>query len=309
MSQLKTLIVGASGQVGSQMLRALGGRALATSRTAREGWLKLDVAELAETAQAAELLDAHELDAIYCVGGMTWVDGCEKEPELAHRTNARGPGVLAAYARRRGLPYVFFSTDYVFDGAKEHPGPYAEDAPANPLSVYGRTKLEGEQRVLQAYPQALVLRTTWVYGADARRMNFLYSMMRNLNARQPMKVPQDQVSTPTYNRDLVRVALGLVEARAAGVFHVAGPELLGRLKFAQKVARGLGLDASLLEGVTTAELKQPAARPLDSGLSTSRLAAQHPQLRMRTPAEALQDCDAELRGFLAELTGRPEGKN
>ena len=309
MSQLKTLIVGASGQVGSQMLRALGGRALATSRTAREGWLKLDVAELAETAQAAELLDAHELDAIYCVGGMTWVDGCEKEPELAHRTNARGPGVLAAYARRRGLPYVFFSTDYVFDGAKEHPGPYAEDAPANPLSVYGRTKLEGEQRVLQAYPQALVLRTTWVYGADARRMNFLYSMMRNLNARQPMKVPQDQVSTPTYNRDLVRVALGLVEARAAGVFHVAGPELLGRLKFAQKVARGLGLDASLLEGVTTAELKQPAARPLDSGLSTSRLAAQYPQLRMRTPAEAMEDCDTELRGFLAEISGRPEAKS
>jgi len=302
MSQLKTLIVGASGQVGSQMLRALGGRALATSRTAREDWLKLDVAELAETAQAAELLDAHELDAIYCVGGMTWVDGCEKEPELAHRTNARGPGVLAAYARRRGLPYVFFSTDYVFDGAKEHPGPYAEDAPANPLSVYGRTKLEGEQRVLQAYPQALVLRTTWVYGADARRMNFLYSMMRNLNARQPMKVPQDQVSTPTYNRDLVRVALGLVEARAAGVFHVAGPELLGRLKFAQKVARGLGLDASLLEGVTTAELKQPAARPLDSGLSTSRLAKQYPQLRMRTPAEAMEDCGPELRGFLAELS-------
>ena len=302
MSQLKTLIVGASGQVGSQMLRALGGRALATSRTAREDWLKLDVAELAETAQAVELLDAHELDAIYCVGGMTWVDGCEKEPELAHRTNARGPGVLAAYARRRGLPYVFFSTDYVFDGAKEHPGPYAEDAPANPLSVYGRTKLEGEQRVLQAYPQALVLRTTWVYGADARRMNFLYSMMRNLNARQPMKVPQDQVSTPTYNRDLVRVALGLVEARAAGVFHVAGPELLGRLKFAQKVARGLGLDASLLEGVTTAELKQPAARPLNSGLSTSRLATQHPQLRLRTLAEAMEDCGPELRGFLAELS-------
>jgi len=155
---------------------------------------------------------------------------------------------------------------------------------------------------LQAYPQALVLRTTWVYGADARRMNFLYSMMRNLNARQPMKVPQDQVSTPTYNRDLVRVALGLVEARAAGVFHVAGPELLGRLKFAQKVARGLGLDASLLEGVTTAELKQPAARPLNSGLSTSRLATQHPQLRLRTLAEAMEDCGPELRGFLAELS-------
>jgi dTDP-4-dehydrorhamnose reductase len=309
MPQKKSLIVGASGQVGTQMLAALGERALATSRVVREGWLKLDVAELAEPTQAEELLDAYELDAIYCVGGMTWVDGCEADPELSHRTNTRGPGVLAAYARQRGLPYVFFSTDYVFDGAKEHPGPYAEDAPVHPLSIYGSTKLEGEQRVLAEHPEALVLRTTWVYGADPREKNFLYSMMRSLSARQPMKVPQDQVSTPTYNRDLVRVALGLVEARAAGVFHVAGPELLGRLEFAQQVARGLGLDASLLEGVTTAELKQPAARPLDSGLSTSRLATQHPQLRLRTLAEAMEDCNTELRGFLAELSGRPEGKN
>jgi dTDP-4-dehydrorhamnose reductase len=309
MPQKKSLIVGASGQVGTQMLAVLGERAMATSRIAREGWLKLDVAELAEAAQAAELLDACDLDSIYCVGGMTWVDGCEADLDLAHRTNARGPELLAAYARQRGVPYVFFSTDYVFDGAKEHPGPYAETAPTNPLSVYGRTKLEGEQRVLQAYPEALVLRTTWVYGADPRQKNFLYSMMRSLKARQPMKVPQDQVSTPTYNRDLVRAALGLVEARAAGVFHVAGPELLGRLEFAQQVTRALGLDASLLEGVTTAELKQPAARPLDSGLSTFRIAAQYPQLRMRTLAEALEDCDSELRGFLAELTNAFEAKS
>jgi dTDP-4-dehydrorhamnose reductase len=131
-------------------------------------------------------------------------------------------------------------------------------------------------------------------------MNYLYSMMRSLIARKPMQVPQDQVSTPTYNRDLVRAALGLVAARASGLFHVAGPELLGRLEFAQRVARELGLDASLLRGVTTAELKQPAARPLDSGLATDRLAAEHPQLRMRTLEEALEACGEELRAFLAQ---------
>ncbi len=298
MPQIKSLIVGASGQVGTQMLGALGERALPTSRVAREGWLVLDVAELAAAAQAAALLDEQELDAIYCVGGMTWVDGCEKDPELAQRTNARGPGVLAEYARQRGVPYVFFSTDYVFDGAKEHPGPYAEDAPPHPLSVYGATKLEGERRVLQAYPEALVLRTTWVYGADARQMNSLYSMMRSLAAGKAMQVPVDQVSTPTYNRDLVQAALALVEAKASGLFHVGGPELMGRLDFVQWVASALGLDPSLLEGVATAELKQPAARPLDSGLENARLRAQYPQLRMRTPADALEDCGAELREFL-----------
>jgi len=301
MSQAKSLIVGASGQVGTQMLGALGERALATSREAREGWLQLDVAELAETAQAAALLDAHELDAIYCVGGMTWVDGCEKQPELAQRTNARGPGVLAEYARQRSVPYVFFSTDYVFDGSKDHPGPYAEDAPVHPLSVYGSSKLAGEQRVLAAYPEALVLRTTWVYGADARQMNSLYSMMRSLAAGQSMQVPVDQVSTPTHNRDLVRVTLGLVAARASGLFHVGGPELMGRLEFVQRVALALGLNVSLLEGVPTSELKQPAARPLESGLAIGKLAAQHPQLRMRTLDEALEDCGAELLEFLRGL--------
>jgi dTDP-4-dehydrorhamnose reductase len=303
MSQTKSLIVGASGQVGTQMLGALGERALPTSRVVRDSWLVLDVAELAEAAQAAALLDAQELDAIYCVGGMTWVDGCEKHPELAQRTNARGPGVLAEYARRRGVPYVFFSTDYVFDGAKEHPGPYAEDAPPHPLSVYGATKLEGERRVLEAYPEALVLRTTWVYGADARQMNSLYSMMRSLAAGKAMPVPVDQLSTPTYNRYLVRAALALVEARAAGLFHVAGPELLGRLEFLQRVALALGLEAQLLESVATAELLQPAARPLDSGLAIGKLTTQYPQLRMRTPAEALEDCGADLRDFLLHLSG------
>ena len=282
------------------MLAALGDRALATSRTPRDGWLVLDVAELAEPAQAATLLDGHPLDAIYCVGGMTWVDGCEKDPDLAHRTNARGPGVFAEYARQRGLPYVFFSTDYVFDGAIATPGPYAEDAPPHPLSVYGKTKLEGEQRVLEAYPDALVLRTTWVYGADSRQMNALYSMMRSLIAGKAMPVPADQVSTPTYNRDLVSVALGLVAARASGLFHVGGPELMGRLDFLQRVASALALDASLLEGVTTAQLQQPAARPLASGLAISKLVAQYPHLRMRTLSEALDDCGPLLREFLAQ---------
>jgi dTDP-4-dehydrorhamnose reductase len=305
MHQPKSLIVGASGQVGTQMLGRLGGGAVATSRAEREGWLKLDLAELDSVEQAAALLDPHarkgELEAIYCVGGMTYVDGCESQPELAWRTNARGPGVLAAYARLRRLPFVFFSTDYVFGGFEQTPGPYAEDAPANPLSVYGKTKLEGEQRVLDAHPEALVLRTTVVYGADPRHKNYLYSLMQNLAAGQTMRTPRDQISTPTYNRDLIRAALGLVAEEATGIWNVAGPELMDRLEFAQRLAAFLDLDASLLQGVTTAGLAQPAPRPLFSGLSIDKLVSEHPGLRPRTLSESLEDCGAELRAFLLSL--------
>jgi dTDP-4-dehydrorhamnose reductase len=299
MTQCKALIVGASGQVGTQMVGALGERALPTSRSEHEGWLRIDLAEL-DGVEA--VLDAEALDAVYCMGGMTHVDGCEAEPELAWKTNARGPGVLAAYARGRGLPFVFFSTEYVFDGAETDPGPYGEDAATNPLSMYGKTKLEGERRVLDAYPEALVLRTTVVYGPDPRQMNYLYALMRNLSAGMRMRVPEDQVSTPTYNRDLIGAALRLVESGATGVFHVAGPERMGRLEFAREIAGRLGMDAGLLEGVSTAALGQAAARPLDAGLATQKLrrfcAERHLDFRMQTVAEGLQDCAAEVARFL-----------
>jgi len=307
MTQSQALVVGASGQVGTQMLRALGERALATSRAEREGWLRMDLAALTEVAQAASLLDAKELNAVFCVGGMTHVDGCEAEPELAWRTNARGPGVLAAYARGRGLPFVYFSTEYVFDGATADAGPYAEDARTNPLSVYGKSKLEGEQRVLETYPEALVLRTTVVYGPDPRQMNYLYALMRNLTAGIRMRVPEDQISTPTYNRDLIAAALGLVSAGASGVWHVAGPERMGRLTFAQTIAQRLGLDANLLEGVPTATLGQAAARPLDAGLATEKLRRLHPELRMRGVMESLMDCAGEIEAFLQEQAGQKDG--
>jgi dTDP-4-dehydrorhamnose reductase len=300
-----TLVVGATGQVGLQMLKALESRgraSLPTARAAKEGWLQLDLGELETEAQAAALLDGDALDAILCVGGMTHVDGCESEPDVAYRVNARGPAVLAGYARKRRLPFVYFSTDYVFDGFKENRGPYAEDATPNPLSVYGRTKWMGEREVLDAHPDALVVRTTVVYGPDDRQKNYLYSLMRNLSTSTPMRAPQDQISTPTYNRDLAQTTLGLVDEGASGVFHVAGPELMDRLEFAQRIAAALGLDVSLLQGVSTAELMQTAARPLWSGLSIEKLARTYPQLHMRTLAESLADCEGELGAFLKDQT-------
>ncbi len=304
--QARTLLAGATGQVGTQMLRVLRDTrgpeaAVATTRHAREGWVHLDFAELATLEEAAALFDGYALDSIYCVAGMTAVDACEDQPELAFRTNARGPGVLAAYAQRRALPFVYFSTEYVFDGAADHSGPYEETALMQPLSVYGRSKLAGEEAVLAACAGALVLRTTVVYGPDARQKNYLYSLMRSLATGTRMRVPADQVSTPTYNLDLIAAALGLVECGASGIFHVCGPELLGRLEFAERIAAALQLDPTLLEGVSTAELGQRAARPLAAGLATTKLRSLYPQLRMRTVPEAIEDCAGELRAFLAEV--------
>lgn len=301
----RALVVGVSGQVGAEMLRQLAatqgsGYALPSSRQVsdeKEGWLALDLATV-DARATDDLLAAYDLRAIFCVAGMTDVEGCEGEPEMAERTNALGPAELAGYARRQDLPFVYYSTEYVFDGNPSRPGPYREDDVTHALSVYGCSKLAGEAAVLRAHPGALVLRTTVVYGPDGRGKNYVYSLMRNLGAGRRMRVPADQISTPTYNRDLVRATLGLVDAGASGIWHVCGPELLSRMEFAEQVAEFLGLDAGLLDPAPTAELGQRAPRPLAAGLATDKLRGRFPELPMRTVAESLADCECELRAFL-----------
>ena len=294
----RSLVIGASGQVGTQLLAALEesgpGRSLPTSRTEREGWLTLDLADPASVAQAAAQLNRFDLDAIYCLGSMTNVEACESEPEAAMRANADGPGLLAGYARRRDLPFVYLSTEYVFPGTPGMAGPYKEDSPTYPLNRYGESKLAGERAVLAAHPKALVLRTTVVYGVDAREKNYLYAVIRNLEAGRVLRVPEDQISTPTYNRDLAAMCIDLVAAGGNGVLHVCGPQCMSRMAFAQEVATRFGLDGSLLRGVPTTKLGQVARRPLTAGLDCSTLTRCYPQFRMRTLEEGLTDCLARL---------------
>lgn len=282
----RSLLAGATGQIGRQMLRRFGGRALPTTRRADAdaGWCPLDLETLATVGDAERALAGYDLDAIYCLAGMTNVEACEDHEEQAMQVNAVAPGALAAVARMRGIPFVYFSTEYVFDGRS---GPYSEGDEMNPLSVYGKSKAQGERAVGEAYAEALILRTTVVYGPDPGAKNFIYSLMRNLQAGLPMRVPLDQVSTPTYNLDLALVAQALAERGATGVMHVCGPELLSRLEFARRVAAELGLEEALIVGVPTADLGQRAPRPLDAGLLNDRLRKEHPDLAMRSVAESM----------------------
>jgi dTDP-4-dehydrorhamnose reductase len=229
-------------------------------------------------AEADELVRRCEIGTIYCIGGMTHVDGCESTPELAHRINCEGPAILAGAAAKRGAAFVYFSSDYVFSGRN---GPYAEDAPGDPICAYGRSKWQGELAVRDAHPAALVIRTTTVYGPDPNGRNFLYSLRKGLAGTKPFRVPSDQISTPTYNLDLAAAVVTLAESRTQGVFHVAGPDVVSRLEFARRAAAVMELDPANLSGVSTAELAQIAARPLRGGLLTGKLAAYLPQLQMR----------------------------
>ena len=275
----RNLVVGASGQVGTQVLRILPSASIVpTSRRAeRPGWTALDLATVSE-AEANKLFRCFEVTAVYCIGGMTNVDGCESTFELARRINCEGPAILAVAAAKHGARFVYFSTDYVFNGRN---GPYAENAPGDPICAYGRSKWLGELAVQDAHPAALVIRTTGVYGPDPNERNFLCSLRRGLTGTKPFRVPDDQIYTPTYNLDLASAVVALAESGAQGVFHVTGPDLVSRLEFARRAAAVMGLDPANLSGVSTAELAQTAARPLRAGLLTGKLKAYLPQIRMR----------------------------
>ena len=249
----------------------------------------------ADASALPQVLAAHHVTAVICAAGATDVERCEADHAWAAAANHTGPLALALATAH--LPFVFYSTDYVFDGCS---GPYSEDDEPHPLSVYGSSKLAGEQAILDAHTRALVLRTTTVYGPDPQRKNFLYTLRRLLTEGKTMRVPSDQLANPTYNADLAAATLALLDGGHTGLFHVAGPEFLARTEFAFQACRLLTLDPAQIQPVTTAELAQRAARPLLGGLRSESLAAAIGSGRMRTPEQGIRDWVATLSAAGAE---------
>lgn len=218
-------------------------------------------------------------DVIVNAAAYTAVDRAESEPEAARQINALAPGVLAEEAKARGALLVHYSTDYVFDGAGSDWR--FEDAPTGPLSVYGKTKLEGEQRIAASGADALVLRTSWVYAA--RGGNFAKTMLRLAAEREQLKVVADQIGAPTgadlladVTAHLVRATLrdralcGIYHAVASGEtsWHAYARHVLGR---ARDKGLALKVQPEQVEALPSSAYPTPAPRPLNSRLDNHKL--------------------------------------
>jgi dTDP-4-dehydrorhamnose reductase len=288
----QALIVGASGQLGHALIAQLGDKALpAARRQLSPTWLHLDLEQIATNPTLLDgLIDRHNITAVYCAAGATDVERCETDHAWAAAANHLGPLALAKAAKN--IPFAFYSTDYVFDGRKapgKTAGPYAETDTPHALSVYGQTKLDGERAILDAHPNALVLRTTGVYGPDPQGKNFLYTLRRVINAGNTMRVPTDQLATPVHVDDLATASIALVQGGHTGIFHLAGPEFLSRYDFSLQACAILSLPAAQVQPLTTSELNQKAARPLLGGLRIDKLTATLPHITMRSPKTGIQD--------------------
>lgn len=262
---MKALVIGAAGQVGSLLSAACAARGMEVTGAGIGGEaLRLD---LSDYEQSRDTVAKLRPDLVFLCSAMTYVDGCEKDPMLARRINAMGPSAVAEGCRGTGAKLVYLSTEYVFDGIA---GPYGEEDPVNPLSVYGRTKLEGETACL-ALPGALSARTTVVYSYNPATKNFIMQLIENCRAGRKMIVPRDQVSNPTYGPDLAAALLDLAAQGASGVYNVTGPDRVDRYAFALRACELLGFDRSLMDPRLTSELNQPAPRPLQAGMKIGKV--------------------------------------
>ena len=274
---MKILLLGKNGQVGWELQRSLSSLGeLVACDFDSPGDLKAD---FSQPESLAPLVRRERPDLIVNAAAHTAVDKAESEPELARALNATAPGVLAREAATLGAWLLHYSTDYVFDGSGN--APRDEDAPTGPLSVYGQTKLEGEQLIRASGCPHLILRTSWVYAA--RGGNFARTMLRLAAERDSLNVIDDQIGAPTgadLLADVSALALrsAIQQPALGGTYHcVAAGETSwhGYARFVIEWARANGqpvrVATDALRPIATSAYPTPARRPLNSRLATSRL--------------------------------------
>lgn len=237
-----------------------------------------------DSGQMATVLDAHKPQVLFNTVAYTQVDKAEDEPDQAKLFNATLPGLLAQAVKNKDIKLVQFSTDFVFDG-KQSLRPYRPEDAANPLSVYGATKLAGEQAIKTAKIDSLILRTAWLFGPY--KTNFVEKITNLAQTRPSLNVVHDQIGSPTYTLDLARYSLALVEAKAQGLFHVVNSGRASWCELASKAVACLGLPCQV-QAITTDQYPTKAVRPAFSVLDTSVL-TRVTGITPRPWNEALQD--------------------
>jgi dTDP-4-dehydrorhamnose reductase len=223
---------------------------------------KLDITNAEDVWQT---VDSTKPDAVINCAAWTDVDGCETDAKRAFAVNAHGPENLARASREMNATFVTISTDYVFDGTKE--GFYTEEDEPNPQSIYGRAKLEGEQRSQETNNASIIVRTGFIFGRGGK--NFLSKVIELARRGEPIKAIVDSYGTPTYSRDLAQRLRELAEFKRGGVIHVTNSgDGASYMEFAREAIKCANLGEPAIEEVLTESLKRPAPRPQNSRLQS-----------------------------------------
>jgi len=279
---LRVLVMGAAGQLGSEVVEVLRGDHEVVGVTRTD-------ADITDLSQVMTLVEEVSPQVIVNAAAYTNVDGCEREKGRAFLVNAIGARNVAIAAKEVGAKLVHISTDYVFDGTKDTP--YFEYDPPKPINVYGWSKLVGEQMVKEQNPRSFILRVAWLY--SARRKNFVKTMLKLAQERDEIRVVNDQRGTPTFAGDVARQIKALIETDCYGLYHCTSQGSCTRYEFALAIFKHAGYKAKAntdgsvrltpnaeglkpftLKPVTSDEFPTPARRPANSVLENFMLKVQ-----------------------------------
>jgi len=257
------LLTGAGGQLGAELapLLRMHGDVVAATRV---------TLDLADPDAIVAAVRGAKPKLIVNTAAYTAVDLAEKEATLAHAVNARAPGILAEEVKRLGAVLIHYSTDYVFDGARTTP--YPEDAPANPLNVYGASKLEGERAIAATGARALTFRTSWVYGLSGK--NFLLTIRRLAGDRDELRIVADQIGVPNWSRTLAEATARVVSEGMAsleersGLYHLSSTGQASWYDFARAIVGDVARPRVV--PIATSEYPVPARRPAYGVLATGK---------------------------------------
>lgn len=278
---MRLLITGAGGLVGQKILdTALNpaspfhGRfeVLATGRRpfSRPG-CRFEQMDITDPAGIRKVFESFRPDTVIHSAAMTQVDPCELDPETCIKTNVEGTRNIVRACELAGSRLLHLSTDFIFDGMKP---PYREEDPPDPLSVYGRSKLDAEKLVRESVTPWSIARTILVYGyaAGLSRSNIVLWVKQSLEAGKTIRVVADQFRAPTLAEDLAWGCLQILAKKAEGIYHLSGPDMMSILEIAVQTARFFKLDESKILPVATAELKEPGRRPYKTSFALEKAA-------------------------------------
>jgi dTDP-4-dehydrorhamnose reductase len=259
---VRLLITGGLGLLGKEIARVFDGSD-GIRTTDREEW------DVTDPAACRREVNRFRPDVVVHCAAWTAVDRAESEAAAARLLNVEGTRNVARACRERGALMVTFGTDYIFDGASTRP--YREDDPANPLSVYGKTKWEAERALREEGGDHLLVRTQWLFGPAGR--NFIGTILEKARREETLRVASDQVGCPTFSKDLAGAVRKLLQARARGTVHFSSEGETSWFGLAAHVLQRCGLPAALLSPTRTRDLPYPAPRPAYGVLSKEKYRA------------------------------------
>lgn len=257
---MRILLTGAQGMLGRDLCRILAPEHIL---------IPIDIHEvdIRQHRALVNYLRKESFDIIIHSAAYTDVDGCEQNPNLANSVNGLGTKYIAEFARDTGTELVYVSTDFIFDGRKTEP--YLESDIPNPLSVYGKSKLDGERYIQELINQYYIVRTSWLFGKHGK--NFVDTIIKKAEANEILRVVNDQIGSPTYSLDLAEAIGLLIKTKNYGIYHISNSGTCSWYEYAYEILKYKGIAANTkVVSISSTELDRPAKRPQYSKLNTAK---------------------------------------